>query len=31
MEKLYAIPFTDKRERKHVAAIRATTPEEAVQ
>ncbi len=30
MKKLFAIPFTDGRERKHVVAVRATTPEDAV-
>ncbi len=30
-KKLFAIPYTDGRERKHVAAIRAATPEAALQ
>lgn len=30
-KKLFAIPFTDKRDRKHVVAVRATTPEEALE
>lgn len=30
MEKLFSVPFWDARERKHVAAVRAATPEDAI-
>lgn len=29
-KKLFAIPFTDNRDRKHVASVLAETPEEAL-